>query len=74
METSNYDQKYNLRLPKDLYKKVEKLSKLYERSTNEQIVFMLKTWIEPATLETRLARIEEQVFASDVTSKKAAGQ
>jgi len=73
MPKTDYDQKFNLRLPNELYKRVEKLSKTYERSTNEQIVYMLKTWQEPAVLEERLTKIEKQVFVSDM-GKKAAGQ
>jgi archaellum component FlaC len=73
MPKPDYDQKFNLRLPNELYKRVEKLSKTYERSTNEQIVFMLKTWQESASIEGRLARLEEQVFVTE-KGKKAVGQ
>lgn len=72
MENSTYNKKYNLRLPQELYDRVEELCHIYERSANEQIVYMLKTWQEPATMEERLARLEAQAFASD--SKEAAVQ
>ena len=72
MENPSYNKKYNLRLPQELYAKIEELSRKYDRSSNEQIVYMLRTWQELATLEERLARLEAQVFAPD--SKEAAGQ
>jgi len=62
MECILYDKKYNLRLPKELYEKIEELSHTYDRSTNEQMVYMLKTWKEPTVLEERLARLEKQIF------------
>jgi hypothetical protein len=69
MPKPDYDQKFNLRLPDDLYKRVVELGKVYERSTNEQMVYMLKTWQEPSALEERLARLEAQAFPSEL--KKA---
>jgi hypothetical protein len=62
MERS-YDKKYNLRLPNETYDMVEELGRKYDRSVNEQMVYMLKTWQEPSVLEDRLARLEEQVFS-----------
>jgi hypothetical protein len=59
-----YNEKINLRLPENLKERIVKLSKTYERSTNEQIVYMLKTWQEPYVLEERLKKLEEQVFQS----------
>ena len=73
MARLDYNQKFNLRLPNDLYKKVENLGKTYERSTNEQIVYMLKTWQEPSAFEDRFTRLEEQVFTPE-SSKQATGQ
>jgi hypothetical protein len=63
MERS-YDKKFNLRLPDEIYDRVEELGRKYDRSANEQMVYMLRTWQEPAMLEDRLARIETQVFAN----------
>jgi len=62
MENPAYNKKYNLRLPQEIYERIEKLGYKYERSANEQIVYMLKTWQEPVVLEERLTRLEEQVF------------
>jgi len=62
MENPAYNKKYNLRLPQEIYDRIEELGHIYERSANEQIVYMLKTWQEPAVLEKRLAKLEEQVF------------
>jgi len=62
MENPAYNKKYNLRLPQEIYDRVEELGHTYERSANEQIVYMLKTWQEPTVLEERLARLEKQVF------------
>jgi predicted DNA-binding protein len=62
MERS-YDKKYNLRLPNETYDRVEELGRKYDRSVNEQMVYMLKTWQEPSVLEDRLERLEEQVFS-----------
>jgi len=59
---SVYNKKFNLRLPSSVFKNIEKLCITYDRSINEQIVYMLKTWQEPASIEERLAKIEEQVF------------
>jgi hypothetical protein len=42
-----YDKKYNLRLPSEVFDRVEELGSKYERSINEQMVYMLKTWQEP---------------------------
>jgi hypothetical protein len=61
MERS-YDKKYNLRLPTEVHERVEELGRKYDRSVNEQMVYMLRTWQEPSVLEDRLARLEEQVF------------
>jgi predicted DNA-binding protein len=63
MERS-YDKKYNLRLPDEIFERVEELGRKYDRSVNEQMVYMLRTWQEPSVLEDRLARLEGQVFAS----------
>jgi hypothetical protein len=46
---SSYDKKYNLRLPSVVFDRVEELCRKYERSVNEQMVYMLKTWQEPAS-------------------------
>jgi len=62
MENPAYNKKYNMRLPQELYDKIVELGSTYERSANEQIVYMLKTWQEPMVLEERLARLEEQVL------------
>jgi len=72
MENPAYNKKYNLRLPQELYTKIEQLGRNYDRSVNEQIVYMLKTWQEPAVLEERLSRLEAQV--SDPDLKRAVGQ
>jgi hypothetical protein len=68
MESSLYDKKFNLRLPAAVFDRVEELSREYERSVNEQMVYMLKTWQEPSAIDERLARLENQVFAAE--SKK----
>ena len=70
MERS-YDKKYNLRLPDEIFEKVEELGRKYDRSVNEQMVYMLRTWQEPSVLEDRLARLEEQVLTP--SPQKAAG-
>jgi hypothetical protein len=57
MERS-YDKKFNLRLPDEIFDRVEDLSRKYDRSVNEQMVYMLRTWQEPSVLEDRLARLE----------------
>jgi len=72
MENPAYNKKYNLRLPQELYTKIEQLGRTYDRSANEQIVYMLKTWQEPSVIEDRFARIEEQIFPNE--SKRAIGQ
>lgn len=69
---SVYDKKFNLRLPAAVFKRIEKLGATYERSVNEQMVYMLKTWQEPAVLEDRLERIEAAVLPKGL--KRAAGQ
>jgi hypothetical protein len=69
---SSYDKKYNLRLPSVVFDRVEELCRKYERSVNEQMVYMLKTWQEPAALEERLDRLEDLVLATGL--KKVAGQ
>jgi len=69
---STYDKKFNLRLPSAVFKSIEKLCAAYDRSVNEQMVYMLKTWQEPAVLEERLADIEAAVHPK--VSKKASGQ
>jgi hypothetical protein len=38
---------------------------------NEQMVYMLKTWQEPAAIEERIARLEELITSG---IKKTAGQ
>jgi hypothetical protein len=63
MERS-YDKKYNLRLPDEVFNRVEELGRKYDRSVNEQMVYMLRTWQDPAVLDDRLARLESQVFAN----------
>jgi len=70
---NTYDKKFNLRLPSSVYKKIEKLCVTYDRSVNEQMVYMLKTWQEPASFEERLAKLEGQVSVSEA-GKKAVGQ
>jgi hypothetical protein len=62
MERS-YDKKYNLRLPNEVFDRVEELGRKYDRSVNEQMVYMLRTWLDPSVLEDRLARLEEQVLS-----------
>jgi predicted DNA-binding protein len=69
---SSYDKKYNLRLPSVVFDRVEELCHKYERSVNEQMVYMLKTWQEPAALEERLDRLEDLVLAAGL--KKVLGQ
>jgi len=64
VETSAYDKKFNLRLPAAVFGRVEELGEKYERSVNQQIVYMLKTWQEPSSVEERLARLEEQVLGA----------
>jgi len=71
MENPAYNKKYNLRLPQELYAKIEQFCRIYDRSANEQIVYMLKTWQEPSSLEDRLSRLEEQINPSE--SKRAVG-
>jgi hypothetical protein len=73
MENPSYNKKYNLRLPQELYTKIEELGCKYDRSSNEQIVYMLRTWLEPATLEDRLSRLEVQVLEPDSVKKESAG-
>jgi len=63
MENPAYNKKYNLRLPQEVYDRIEQLGRTYERSANEQIVYMLKTWQEPTVLEERLSRLEKQIFS-----------
>jgi len=65
MENPTYNKKYNLRLPQGLYTKIEQLGHTYDRSVNEQIVYMLKTWQESSSIEDRLARIEEKIFVNE---------
>jgi len=45
-----------MRLPQELYDRIVELGNTYERSANEQIVYMLKTWQEPSALEDRLSQ------------------
>jgi hypothetical protein len=59
---SQYDKKYNLRLPMKVFERIEELCAQYERSVNEQIVYMLKTWQEPASIDKRLTRIENFLY------------
>jgi hypothetical protein len=61
MERS-YSKKYNLRLPDEVFDRVEELGRKYDRSVNEQIVYMLRTWQEPSVLEDRLVRLEAQIL------------
>jgi len=65
MDNPAYNKKYNLRLPQELYTRIEQLGRTYDRSVNEQIVYMLKTWQEPFVIEDRLARIEGQIFPNE---------
>jgi len=69
---STYDKKFNLRLPSAVFKRIEKLCQTYDRSVNEQMVYMLKTWQEPAILEDRLAKLEATLLPNNL--KKAVGQ
>ncbi len=69
---SSYNKKFNLRLPSVVYDRVEELCRKYDRSVNEQMVYMLKSWQEPAAVEERLSRLEDIVIAAEL--KKAAGQ
>jgi len=64
MDNPLYNKKYNMRLPQELYDKIVDLGHTYERSANEQIVFMLKTWQEPKVIEERLTRLEKHIFHS----------
>jgi len=73
MENPAYNKKYNLRLPQELYEKIEELGRKHDRSVNEMIVNMLRTWQEPYALEGRLARLEEKVFETG-KGEKAAGE
>jgi predicted DNA-binding protein len=65
MDKPEYNKKYNMRLPQELYDRIVELGNAYERSANEQLVYMLKTWQEPAKVEDRLARIEGKVFRNE---------
>jgi len=69
---NTYDKKFNLRLPSSVFKRIEKLCTLFDRSLNEQMVYMLKTWQEPSALEERIKKLETEVFETE--TKKAAGQ
>jgi hypothetical protein len=62
MERS-YDKKYNLRLPNEVFDRVEELGRKYDRSVNEQMVYMLRTWLDPSVLEDRLAQLEDQILS-----------
>jgi hypothetical protein len=62
MERS-YDKKFNLRLPEEVFERVEELGRKYDRSVNEQMVYMLRTWQEPTAFEDRLTLIEKQLLA-----------
>jgi hypothetical protein len=73
MERS-YDKKYNLRLPDEVFNRVEELGRKYDRSVNEQMVYMLRTWQEPSVLEDRLARLEERVFTNPQQATGTAGE
>jgi len=66
-----YDKKFNLRLPSSVFKRIEELCVTYDRSVNEQMVHMLKTWQEPSIFEDRLARLEAALLSED--SKRASG-
>jgi hypothetical protein len=72
MERS-YDKKYNLRLPGEVFDRVEELGRKYDRSVNEQMVYMLRTWQEPSILEDRLTRLEK-VFANPQQATGTAGE
>ena len=72
MNNPAYNKKYNLRLPQEVFDKIEQIALQYDRSVNEQIVYMLKTWQEPTSLEDRLSRIEAALLPA--ISKKAVGQ
>jgi len=69
---NTYDKKFNLRLPSAVFKRIEKLCAIYDRSVNEQMVYMLKTWQEPSALEERIKRLEAEIFVTE--PKKAVGQ
>jgi hypothetical protein len=56
MERS-YDKKFNLRLPGEIFDRIEEFGRKYDISVNEQMVYMLRTWQEPSVLEDRLARL-----------------
>jgi hypothetical protein len=69
MENLAYNKKYNMRLPQELYDRIVEFGPAYERSANEQIVYMLKTWQEPAVIEERLTRLEEQLTVNEPKKK-----
>lgn len=74
META-YDKKYNLRLPTKVFENIESLCAKYDRSINEQIVYMLKTWQEPgaSTFDERLTKLEEAIYGKQ-PRKRASGE
>jgi len=59
MESSAYSKKFNLRLPPEVFDKISRLGKNSERSVNEQMVYMLKTWQDPAIIKERIAQMEK---------------
>jgi hypothetical protein len=67
-----YDKKYNLRLPSKLFGRIEELCDKSERSINEQIVYMLKTWQEPGIMADRITRLEEEVYGQPI--KRTSGE
>ncbi|MDR0382700.1 MAG: Arc family DNA-binding protein [Spirochaetaceae bacterium] len=73
MERS-YDKKYNLRLPVEVFDRVEELGRKYDRSVNEQMVYMLRTWQDTSAFDDRLARLEQQVFISPKQTGRMTGE
>jgi hypothetical protein len=67
---SQYDKKYNLRLPSAVYENIEALCTKSERSGNEQIVYMLKTWEEQGAFNARLAKLEDFIYAQQEDKRK----
>ena len=70
MENPSYNKKYNLRLPQELYDRIVELGRKHDRSVNEQIVNILRTWHEPAALEDRLSKLEAQVLKPNSEKKE----
>jgi hypothetical protein len=68
-----YDKKYNLRLPSKVFERIEELGAKYDRSINEQIVYMLKTWQEPSAFDDRLTKLENYIYEQQ-SRKSASGE